>query len=649
MTHSTLAIYNNRELYQSMKKLHDHWESFLTGQEPKLDNMRQNVHQSWMRCQNYNVNPLQKKAPIVMDQEHLHDIYSNTAYYQASLSKINLLSKQIQGTEHVITLSDNKGKIIHLQGENDILQKAEQMNFVIGADWSEKMAGTNAIGTAIAIKKPIQIWAFEHFCAGVHDWICSAAPIIHPVSGEVLGVIDLTGPRELAQAHSLSVVQSYSKLIEIELAEKWRMQHSLLKETYQNTKRTSPSPCLIVVNELFDVVTGDEKCLNLLQIDHWNALWSQKDMKWIQQKIRKNNIQQYEQTLQSVSVKLKISAIFNDKNLIGYQLIFEPFTHITRTSLRNTVRTEWNGMTANSKEMKKIISKLKVVANTPVPILITGESGTGKELIATKIHASSQQLDGSFLSINCGAIPKNLIASELFGYEPGTFTGGDPKGKIGLFEKAKNGTVFLDEIGEMPLDLQVHLLRVLQEKEITRLGGGTSIPINVRIIAATNKNLQSLIEKKSFRLDLYYRLNVVELHLPPLRERTEDLPYLIKQLLKELAEEYNKPIPTLDTEATKLLYNYHWPGNIRELRNVLEFSMLFQEDNVITAINLPKQFMNISPSSTNELTLLELKEKEKLYKLLLEEDGNISAVARRCGIARTTLYRKIKKYHLLVN
>src|SRR5699024_2427425 len=573
-----------REMQDMIKRLHQNWENFFVGKQPNMNEIRTSVHDSWKRCQENNVNPMQKKAPVIVDRQNLHDITQSSKLYQVALPLINLLSQQSMGTQHLITLSDSKGRIIHLKGENDIINKAEKMNFVIGADWSEASAGTNAIGTAITIKRPLQIWAFEHFCVGVHDWICSASPIIHPISGEILGVIDLTGPKELAQAHSLSVVQSFAKLIELQLIDDVKKKHDILKETYQNKERQKSQCLMIVIDEFFRVVDGDIKCLEFLDLDKWEELWTHKEMKELQIKLLNDNLQE-EQRFHSLPLKIRAQQVYHDKEHIGYQIFLNPIIDTNNTLAMYA--DEWQGIIMQSKVMKKVLDKITVVAETQVPILITGESGTGKELIARKVHENSARKDEPFLSINCGAIPKDLIGTELFGYEPGTFTGGNPKGKKGLFEKAKGGTLLLDEVGEMPIDLQVHLLRVLQEKEIVRLGGTVPISIDVRIIAATNKNLQHLIDYELFRLDLYFRLNVIEVHLPALRERKEDIEKLIEKLLLELAKEYKMPVPTLDKEVFLLFQSYDWPGNVRELRNVLEFAVLFQQNNQISVNNLP--------------------------------------------------------------
>ncbi|MGI6424651.1 MAG: sigma-54 interaction domain-containing protein [Tepidanaerobacteraceae bacterium] len=220
--------------------------------------------------------------------------------------------------------------------------------------------------------------------------------------------------------------------------------------------------------------------------------------------------------------------------------------------------------------MEKAISEARQFAQAEAAVVITGETGTGKELFAQSIHNTSQRKGGHFVAVNCAAVPENLLESELFGYEEGAFTGARRGGKKGLFELAHDGTIFLDEIGELPLKLQARLLRVLQEKAVIRVGGDRVIPINVRIIAATHRNLEASVKNGTFRQDLYYRLNVLRLSLPPLRERKDDIPLLIDRLLEKICNKTAKKPPLLSDAVLKIFCSYHWPGNVRELQNILE-------------------------------------------------------------------------------
>jgi len=302
----------------------------------------------------------------------------------------------------------------------------------------------------------------------------------------------------------------------------------------------------------------------------------------------------------------------------------------------------------HSESIRQAIKLAQKVAATDATVLITGESGVGKEIFARAIHKSSNRKNSPFIPINCGAIPPALFESELFGYEAGAFTGAIRQGKSGRLELADGGTLFLDEVGDLPFDLQVKLLRVLQEGVLFRVGGTKPRKINVRIIAATNQNLEEKIKAGHFREDLFYRLNVISLKLPPLRERSEDIPELVQVFLKEFAAKYHKPIPILSSDVMLSLLRYHWPGNIRQIRNVLERLTILTDSGNIEMQDLPDYLTQTSPplkvdSLKGEKEQLE---KKRIQHALKETYGNKSAAAKKLGISRTNLYQKIKKYNL---
>ena len=297
-----------------------------------------------------------------------------------------------------------------------------------------------------------------------------------------------------------------------------------------------------------------------------------------------------------------------------------------------------------------------IASRSTSTILITGESGTGKELFARSIHNHSDRVDNPFVTVNCAAIPDNLLESELFGYEEGSFTGAKKGGKLGKFELADKGTIFLDEIGDMSLHLQAKLLRVLQERELDKIGGKSNIFIDVRIIAATNKNLETMVKNGSFREDLYYRLNVIPIKLPSLRERRGDIPLLINYMIDEYSHKLEKEILGIDENAKQLLINYSWPGNIRELQNVIEYSINMSQSKVLTLDSMPKSIMNIDydkkEEGTEEIRTLEELEIREIKKALIKykdykKDKELAA--KSLGISRATLYRKLEKYKDKIN
>ena len=320
-----------------------------------------------------------------------------------------------------------------------------------------------------------------------------------------------------------------------------------------------------------------------------------------------------------------------------------------RTEIEATY--SFSGMVGASRKMQQLYALLKQVAASDITALVEGESGTGKELAVRSIHYNSLRKTGPLVVINCVAIPEALIESELFGHEKGAFTGAASR-RIGAFERAKGGTVFLDEIGDMALSLQAKLLRVLQEREIQRIGGTAYIPVDVRVIAATNKNLEAAVDTGEFREDLFYRISAFPITIPPLRERRADIPLLAEHFLKKHAEHLEKTVGGISVAASRLLLQYDWPGNVRELENAIERAVLLETSDVLQAENLPAK---LSPSpaalrmdqvpANNIFPLAEI-ERQAVVRALEISANNVSKAARALGLNRTTLYRKLKKYDL---
>ena len=336
---------------------------------------------------------------------------------------------------------------------------------------------------------------------------------------------------------------------------------------------------------------------------------------------------------------------------------------VTEAHLPNSEQTENNNhfdqIIGESPAIQTVKEIARKAAKTPSTVLITGESGTGKELFAKAIHYSSPFSEGPFVSINCAAIPEQLLEAELFGYEEGAFTGARKGGKPGKFEQAHKGTLFLDEIGDMPLLMQAKILRVLQDREVERVGGMKSQHVDVRIIAATNKRLEDLVKKGEFREDLYYRLNIIRLSIPPLIERKEDIQILLIHHLKSFCEKFGIIKKSFSFEAMRYLQEYQWPGNIRELVNTVEMLVSLVENQEITEKDLPAHFRKKDTSSfitekTSDTNRLLKKvredilssEKDTILKALADVNGNKAAAARILGIQRSTLYIKLKKYGL---
>jgi two-component system response regulator AtoC len=330
------------------------------------------------------------------------------------------------------------------------------------------------------------------------------------------------------------------------------------------------------------------------------------------------------------------------KNLVEHHDLIEE-----NISLRRRIENKYHfeGIIAKSPKMLKIFELIKTIAPTTATVLIIGETGTGKEVIARAIHHQSQRRNKPFIATSCAALPESLLESELFGHEKGSFTGAVER-KKGKFEAGDRGSLFLDEIGEINANTQIHLLRALEEKKITRVGGNEEIEVDVRVISATNRDLRSMVKRGKFREDLYYRLNVVTIDLPLLKDRREDILPLAEHFLKKYTEENNKSIKKFSSEVVKFMLNYSWPGNVRELENMIERGVILSKANSITLDELPQDIIHPSPV---EGKTIEAVERNHIINVLEETKGNISKAADILGVRRMTLYNKLKKYNYTVN
>lgn len=358
------------------------------------------------------------------------------------------------------------------------------------------------------------------------------------------------------------------------------------------------------------------------------------------------------------------SIIYNDKKLdvFGEIFTFSPFEKVLifkeKKSIHNSILHVTNSTTGTlvkdfifySDSMKKLFERINKISKNPSTVLITGESGTGKEIIARTIHMNSNRVNQPFIAINCGAIPEALLESEFFGYVKGSFTGADPRGKIGKFELANGGTLFLDEIGDMPLYMQIKLLRVLQERKIIRIGSNQLIDVDVRIIAATNQNLEHLVEMGEFRKDLYYRLNVVPIEVPPLRKRTGDIFIFAEHFAEKYATLFKKNFANISSEVLSIFEKYNWPGNVRELENTIEYMINLMGDNGILSSNhLPPKLLTTNSAKIPQERTIKSMEIEMISNLLIKYGDSTESkkqIAKILGIGIATLYRKIEQYNL---
>jgi PAS domain S-box-containing protein len=353
----------------------------------------------------------------------------------------------------------------------------------------------------------------------------------------------------------------------------------------------------------------------------------------------------------SIPIRANYMALRNEKGtIVGGLTTFHDLTLVQQLKQAMRDRYTFHDMIGRSPAMQKIFEMITVVATTDATILIEGSTGTGKDLLAKVIHSASRRFDRPFVKVNCAAIPDNLLESELFGYVRGAFTGAD-RDKTGRFQEADGGTIFLDEIGDLPLGLQAKLLRVLEDKEFYRLGSRHTVKVNVRIISASNRNLDNLVAKQLFREDLYYRLNLFQFELPELKDRKVDIPILIGHILRRLSAANGSQLPEVSETVMEILLNYHFPGNVRELENILEHALIICQEETIQSRYLP-EYLQARPCprksharrSFRPIQLSDDEDREKIISVLRQHKGHRTETAKALGMDRSTLWRKIKKY-----
>ncbi|RMC96954.1 PAS domain-containing protein [Clostridium autoethanogenum] len=619
------------------------------------------VSRSLNRCIKYHMEKGIPKPKRNLNRKELDNLIKENSYImKIARPFMEILYDFLNGSGFSLYLTDKNGIVLTIIGDKDILIEQAKAGIVEGADMSEKSAGTNAIGTALFENLSVQISGKEHFINIFQICTCSAS-VIHNEQGNIIGCLNLTGKRQLAHPHTLGLVVAAVKSIENHL--KLNKSQSELFKAYQYLNKIMNSIDFGILavdnNGIIKAINNSAcnmLCINQKDIIDKNAYKVLYNWQYILNELKSGNSYEDKEILYSDKRRrfnLNVYPIRDKSNTVtGMVVTFKDIQNVYNLVNKYTSGSAtytFDDIIGSSEKMINLKKQLKSISNSPSTVLIQGESGTGKELIAQSIHNDSSRKNNSFIAINCGAIPKNLIESELFGYEDGSFTGAKHGGRAGKFELANGGTLFLDEIGEMPLDMQVNLLRVLQENCITRIGGNRCVKIDIRIIAATNKNLREEIHKGTFREDLYYRLNVIPIYVPPLRERDMDIKILIDYFLKIKAFKLKKPIPIVRPDIYQKLLNYNWPGNVRELENCIENIVNMNGNtsfNFENSISVNKQ---TSPCTTKfEYDICSLKdlEKEAIINCMNNCNGNIAKASKILGINRSTLYTKIKKYQI---
>ncbi|MCP8967394.1 sigma-54-dependent Fis family transcriptional regulator [Ectobacillus ponti] len=612
----------------------DTWKRFVTEGILDASRLSKRILESWYRCKNQDVNPNLHKATHIVSDEVLAAKQAESALFlEAASPHLHRMQGMIEEQGMMALLVDPDGYVLSLTGDRRVLQDAGKINFTKGVRWTEEEVGTNAIGTALQVGEAVMISGTEHYSVASHSWSCSAAPIHHD-DGRLLGVIDVSCPLERTHPFMLGMTASVACAIERELRIRVREQElELIRQGMELLYGKQP----VVICNIEQTIVAASKSVNSRIRDCIG--------------IKVRDLVQY-----GFVVQAEAPVYSPQHQQIGISLFLAEAPSI-RTNVYmpavSPAKICFPGETGVSGAFQRVLHDIQRVAPADASVHISGETGTGKEVVARAIHDNSLCKDGPFVAINCGAIPKELMESELFGYVEGAFTGAKRKGYKGKLEQANGGTLFLDEIGEVPPAMQVALLRVLQERQVVPLGGTKEIPLHIRIITATHRNLTELVRAGTFRQDLYYRLHVYPLHVPALRERREDIPYLVHHFCKMQGWEVVWP----DVYMERFM-QHDWPGNIRELFNVLERIHIIAPDAAAVAAGEEDILRLLEEhtagacsqqkwdSAAQALNPREQIQRDMILEALQKAKGNVSMAAKLLDIPRSTFYRRLQKLGL---
>ncbi|WP_323120045.1 sigma-54-dependent Fis family transcriptional regulator [Burkholderia alba] len=587
-------------------------------------------------------------------------IDGSPSLYTHARPVMDTLHAQIADTDSLVLLTDQDGVILHSVGDAEFIEKAKRVALCPGVSWAEGARGTNAIGTALAAGQAIAVHGSEHFLQANHILTCSCAPIVDPF-GRVLGALDVSGDPRGFSPHTLALVRMSAQLIENHLFAnqcsdalrvRFHAHEEFVDSLFAGLAAFLPNGTLVAANRSALFQLG--ATLDALQHRGCDEIFGLPFAKLAQLAARQPGAN-VTLTLAS-GVRVIARCEFADAQRMSVPV------HAPSTALHADAAPPADDpdtitfatLDTGDARMAAVLERVGKIRGRDLPVLVLGQTGTGKEWLARALHHASPRRDGPFVAVNCAALPDSLIEAELFGYEDGAFTGARKRGSPGKIVQADGGTLFLDEIGDMPLAQQVRLMRVLQERAVVPLGGARATPVDVRVVCATHRDLRAMIATGTFREDLFYRINGLAVTLPALAERT-DLDALVRRVLARLARSEALP-QRISDEVRAAFARCRWPGNLRQLTNVLRTAgMLADDEAQIGIAHLPDDFwldcpqaaapadrIDADPPSAAATTLQE-HQAALLDRALTRHAGNVSAVARELGLSRNTVYRHLRR------
>ncbi len=629
----------------------------LTGKVSPRDEL---IHELWRRCvSQHGLDPIATRSAYIVPEERLSEHRdAMDELLRTARFGFEALYRQISRLDYVLLLTDAEGITVDFMGDPTARDHLCRAGLYLGADWHEARAGTCAVGTCIATGQALTVHQSDHFDAAHISLTCSASPIFHP-NGELAAVLDISALHSVEPKISQYLALQFARSIanNIENANLLnRLKHEWILKLSNAMEFADIDPDYILALDCNGCIIGfNNRARRLLA--HEAGLLGNTSADLIGEPLSSF----FDCDVSTLPRFVRFRSIDQTMRLLGSgttlfaQAMPPPLSPVARQASANEagLPPALRNVSSGDPAMFELLNGAAKLVSKQMSILIQGETGTGKEHLAKALHAASPRAAKPFVAVNCAALPESLIESELFGYEAGSFTGAAGKGKKGLVLEADGGTLFLDEIGDMPLASQTRLLRVLAEREVTPIGKVKAIPVNIRVIAATHRDLIELVRAKSFREDLYFRLNGAVLTLPPLRARA-DLKWLIERLL-ERAGKQDGASYRLTEPAVAALCAYSWPGNIRELVNCLDFSTAVSIEDVIDIEDLPEAIRRGSSVHLRSDETIRRPQDEDLkpetlqtlQEALRKHHWNVSAVARYLEVDRSTVHRRMRRFGLV--
>ncbi|MDR5866158.1 sigma-54-dependent Fis family transcriptional regulator [Halomonas koreensis] len=622
------------------------------------------IQRSWRRCiDRFGLDPAAPSPPRYVPDRTLREHQDQAdALLQVARAGVEQLYRQVRPLDYVVLLTDARGIAVQFLGDRHAQREHQRTGLYLGADWSEEHAGTCAVGTCIQERVPLTCHHSDHFSAHHIRLTCTAAPVFDP-HGQLLAVLDISAYRspesKASQTFALQVVKHYARMIEdAYFLQRYGGRHILCLDRSREFVQINRRYLLALEEDgtLVAANTAGRKLLRHHELPLAGPGEARSFRAWNVQDLLDAEIGEVLDSHRYGEDRVRAFRTHRHHELHFATLLEPRRRRVARDDAprRDASLAPLEALADDDPAMRDTLTRAARLRNEPINLLVVGETGTGKERMARALHESSRRRDKPFVAINCAAMPESLIESELFGHEPGSFTGARSKGMKGLIAQADGGTLFLDEIGDMPLQLQTRLLRVLAEQEVLPIGASRPIKVDLRVVAATHRDLRGLIDLGRFREDLFYRLNGASLRLPPLRERA-DQGYLIRRLFEELQAERGDRRVRLRGDAMSALLAYPWPGNIRELHNALRFALATCEGDEIVVGDLPEECVSghlahpaaRSPAAAETGQARPGRGEDPLEEALRRHRWNISAVARELGLSRPTIYRRMKRLGII--